>query len=148
MSSRAGRKIHPRAPWVAHPGVYSAPDPFDAWLASSKRSMQQSTPSRSVASQRLQARADAATGVTLGDPPRVPADSAVVPVFLGGQRVRVPVGWGIALSSSRGRDALYLHEPSGALHVLLIDKEGQLRELHGLPADLVADLVALHFPGR
>jgi hypothetical protein len=72
--------------------------------------------------------------------------AAVVAVHLDGQRVRVPADWGIALSSARRRDALYLREPSGALHVLVIDADGQLRELAGLPADLVADLVAKHFP--
>jgi hypothetical protein len=89
---------------------------------------------------------DAAPGVTLGDPPRVPAESAVVAVFLEGHRVRVPLDWGLSLSSTRGRDALYLREPNGTLHVLVINVDGRLRELCGLPDDLVRDLMAKHFP--
>ena len=102
---------------------------------------------RSKAAERVRARVDAARGVSLGDPVRVPAEAAVVPVYLDGHRVRVPVDWAISISSRQGRDVLHLREPRGdALHVLLIDSNGVLRELHGLPDDLVRDLVALHFP--
>jgi hypothetical protein len=82
------------------------------------------------------------------DPPKVPAASAVVPVFLDGKRVRVPVDWSIAIDSSHERSQLYLREPSGELHVLLLDRQGALREMAGLPDDLVADIVAKYFPGR
>jgi hypothetical protein len=90
---------------------------------------------------------DAAQGVTLTDPPRVLAGTPLVGVRLDGVEARVPLGWGIALSSARGRDALYVREPGGALHVLVVNADGEVRELAGIPADLVSDLLAQHFPG-
>lgn len=146
--TRAARRIHARMPWVKYPGVYAAPDPWLLWEAPYGRTAHAGTPGARAAKSSAQARADAATDAFLGDPPRVPKDSAVVPVYLDGHRVRVPVDWGIALDSGQGRDQLYLREPSGMVHVLLIDRKGALRELHGIPADLIADLVAKHFPGR
>lgn len=146
--TRAARKIHPRAPWVKHPGVYAAPDPWLLWEAPRGRTAQPGTPGAQAAKSSAQARADAATGVSLVDPPKVPAASAVVPVFLDGKRVRVPVDWSIAIDTSTERSQLYLREPSGTLHVLLLDRDGTLREMAGLPTDLVSDLVAKYFPGR
>lgn len=146
--SRAARKIHPRAPWVKYPNVYAAPDPWLLWETPYGRTAHAEAPGARAAKSSAQARADAATDAFLGDPPRVPKDSAVVPVFIDGKRVRVPVDWDIALGTGQGRDQLYLREPSGMVHVLLIDRKGALRALHGIPADIIADLVAKHFPGR
>ncbi|NYF30063.1 MULTISPECIES: hypothetical protein [unclassified Microbacterium] len=147
-SSRAARKIHPRAPWVKHPGVYAAPDPWLLWEAPRGRTAHPATPGARGTKSSAQARADAATGVSLVDPPKVPATSTLVPVFIDGKRVRVPVDWDIAIDSSHERSQLYLREPGGTLHVLLLDQQGLLREMAGLPADLVSDLVAKYFPGR
>lgn len=144
----AARKIHARTPWTKFPGVYVAPDPWSLWDAPHGHTFHLGTPGARPAKSSAQERADAATDAFLGDPPRVPKDSAVVPVYLDGHRVRVPVDWAIALGSGQGRDQLYLREPSGVVHVLLLDRKGALRELLGIPADLIADLVAKHFPGR
>ncbi|KAA9131162.1 hypothetical protein [Microbacterium caowuchunii] len=99
------------------------------------------------ASQRAQARVNAAQGVKLGEPPRVLKGTAVVAVHLEGKRVRVPADWAVAFSSARRRDALLLREPCGTLHVVVVsDTDGLLHSLDGLPEDLVRDLVRRHFP--
>lgn len=150
MKTRHARVIHPfrtsgtNAPGYSRPAVQQAPqqpDPCDD-LDGTTVSL-----GGSGTAERVREQVDAARGVYLGDPPRVPAEAAVVPVYLDGHRVRVPVAWAISLSSRQGRDVLHLLEPRGVLHVLLINSDGVLRELHGLPADLTRDLIALHFPG-
>lgn len=125
-------------------GLNPRPVPRDPWDAPQGHTVALGSPRDS---QRARERADAATGVHLADPPRVPADSAVVAVHLEGKRVRVPADWGVALSSAKGRAALHLLEPGGVLHVLVIDADGQLRELAGMSGDLVSDLRRQHFGG-
>lgn len=148
MTSRAGRKIHPRAPWVAHPEAYSAPQqaqqpPVDDWDAPRVRTM--SFPPRKP-TPRIQAHLANMQGVTLGDPPRVPASTTTISVFIDGTRVRLPADWSIAFSSSKGKDTIYVVDSAKRLHVLTLNADGELRELHGLSADLVSDIVAWRFP--
>jgi hypothetical protein len=85
-------------------------------------------------------------GVTLGDPPRVPATAATVSVFIDGTRVRIPSDWVIAFSTSGGKDTVYAVDGARKLHVLTLNADGQLRELSGLSAGLVADIVRWRFP--
>lgn len=96
----------------------------------------------SRAAQRVQARVDAARGITLCDPPQVAAATPAATVHLDGVPVRVALGWSVALSSR----ALYMLDTRRDLHVLVIDSEGDVRALQGLPSDLIADLIAAHFP--
>ena len=139
MKTRYAREIGP----FRTSGVNPRPAPAVAPVGAEGVAVSLGGSSRS---QRVQARVDAAPGVVLGDPPRVPAETAVVAVYLEGHRVGVPLDWGLSLSSARGRDALYLREPNGTLHVLVIDADGRLRELLNLPDDLVQDLLRKHFP--
>lgn len=100
----------------------------------------------SRAPQRVQRRLEAAQGLILGDPPRVDPATACATVHLDGEPFRVPLGWHVAFSSRRGRDALYVLDDRRGFHVLIVDSEGQIRELQGLPADLSEDLRRAHFP--
>lgn len=148
MKTPRARVIHAYRSSGLNPSGYSRPpappqQPADPWGDLDGHAV---SLGRTRGAERVQARVNAAPGVLLGDPPRVPAGDAVIAVHLDGVRVRVPTNWGIALSSARGRNALHLREPDGALHVLVLDRDGELRELHGLPDDLVRDLVAQHFP--
>ncbi|KAA9154748.1 hypothetical protein F6B41_12290 [Microbacterium lushaniae] len=70
----------------------------------------------------------------------------MIAVHLDGQSVRVPAEWEISFGSSQGRDMLYARDPgTRVLHVFVIDADGRLRELQGLPPDLIEDLVGKHF---
>ena len=96
---------------------------------------------------RMQAHLSNTQGVTLGEPPRVPASTTTISVFIDGTRVRLPSDWTIAFSSSKGKDTLYVVDSEKRLHVLTLNADGELRELHGLSADLVSDIVTWRFPG-
>lgn len=145
--SRAGRKTHPRAPWVAHPEAYSAPQQ-PAQAPQLRNDPRQSAPAlgRSLAAQRMQARVDAATDLVWGDPPRVDPATPAATVWFVDQPVRVPLGWGIAFSSRHGRDALYLLSPRGDLAVLFVSRFGDVRQLNGIPDDVVRDAIRAYFP--
>ena len=150
MRTKHARQIPARPLWERNPAGATA---LAALIAAHGKQVDESTEGVAVSlggprtSRSAQARADAAEGVTLIDPPRMPTGTPLVGVRMDGVEARVPLGWGIALSSARGRDALYLREPSGILHVLVVNADGEVRELAGVPADLVADLLAQHFPG-
>jgi len=147
MPSRAGRKIHPRAPWVAHPEAYSAPQQTTQ-AAQPPNVARQPPPTlgRSRAAQRMQARVDSATDLVWGDPPRVDPATPAAMVWFVDQPVRVALGWGIAFSSRQGRDALYLLSPRGELFVLFVSRFGDVRQLQGLPEDIVRDVIRAYFP--
>jgi hypothetical protein len=142
--SRAGRKIHPRAPWVAHPEAYSAPQQ----APQPPNGTRQSAPAigRSRAAQRMQARVDAATDLVWGDPPRIDPATPAATVWFVDQPVRVPLGWGIAFFTRQGRDCLCLLSPRGELFVLFVSRYGDVRQLQGLPDDAVRDLIRAYFP--
>ena len=146
--TRAGRKIHPRAPWVAHPEAYSAPQqavqaaqPPGGGALPSAQSL-----GRSRAAQRMQARVDAATDLSWGDPPRVDPATPAATVWFVDQPVRVPLGWGIAFFTRQGRDCLCLLSPRGELFVLFVSRFGDVRQLQGLPEDVVRDVRRAYFP--
>jgi hypothetical protein len=85
-------------------------------------------------------------GVRLGDPPRTPTSSATVPVYIDGLRVRIPSDWAVAFSTSKGKDTIYVVDSEKRLHVLTLSADGELRELHGLSEDLIADIMTWRFP--
>lgn len=124
-------------------GLNPRPTPRDPWDMPQATTVSLGTPSTT---RRAQARADAATGVHLGAPPRVPVGTPTTEVWLEAMRVRVPTAWAIAMTSARGRSQLLLREPDrGPVHVVVIDADGELRELMGIPEDIVADLITKHF---
>lgn len=139
--SRAARKIAPRAPWVAHPDVYDAPQQPAARPPGGTMRMRDTR-----ASQRVQQRVNAATDLSWTSPPPVDPATPAATVWLSGEPVRVPLGWGIAFSSRQGRDALYLLSPKSEAHVLFVSDDGEVRELAGIPDDVVTDILRAYFP--
>jgi hypothetical protein len=70
-------------------------------------------------------------------------------VFLSGEAVRVPMGWSVAYGHGRHGASLYLRAPGGgALHVLTVTEDGDVRAVLGLPEDLLSDLERAYLPRR
>ncbi|WP_431072108.1 hypothetical protein [Microbacterium phyllosphaerae] len=151
MTSRHGRKIHPfRTSGVNEPG-YSRPAQQPTQQPAREPERPKShflTIGHGHNAQRVQARLDAATDVTLGDPPRIAAAHPAVTVHLDSVPFRLPLGWAFSASSPRGKDVLYALDDKRVLHVLIVDGNGDVREIQGMPADLIADLIAYRFPRR
>lgn len=119
------------------------PTPLDPWDMPQGHTVQLGTP---TTTRRAEARANAAVGVHLSDPPRVPVGTPTTEVWLEAMRVKVPTTWAVSMTSARGRSQLIIREPDrGPVHVLVIDADGNLRELKGIPEDILADLIAKHF---
>lgn len=97
-------------------------------------------------SQRVQQRVEAANDLTWISPPYVDPATPAATVWLTGEPVRVPLGWGIAFSAKQGRDCLYLLTPKTELHVLFVSEDGEVRELGGIPDDVVTDVLRAYFP--
>ena len=148
MKSTHGRKIHPFRMSGHNPRPHrpqAVQSPSDDWDEPQGHTVALGTQS---ASQRAQARVAAMTGLAYSDPPRVPVDAALVAVAIDGARVRLPVDWEFAITSKSNRDVLIAREPNGMLHLLLLDGNGTLRELSGVPEDVKRDIAAWKFPGR
>lgn len=150
--TRAGRRIHARAPWavpgsnVPAPVPWQRPEapqrPVDAWDVADE-----SEPRRLP--QRLSPRmtmhyANVET-VRYGPPPRVPAGTPAVDVFIDGEKVSVPSNWRIAFSSKGDRDALYALDTAGVLHILIVDSQGQLKAMEGLSEAFIEDVLRWRF---
>lgn len=150
-TSRAARVIHPwRTSGTNAPGYSRPPQPAQAPQGDADdwdepRGHTVSLGTQNV-SQRVQARVAAMTGLSYVDPPRFPKSEPTTEVFIDGSRVKVPSAWRVSISSSRGRDALYVIDSTDTMHVLVIDPAGQLRELSGIPEDFARDLRAWRFP--
>lgn len=146
MTSTHGRKIHP----FRYSGVNPRPARQEVVQDPAREPEgQQShvfTMGRAHNARRVQARLDAAEGVTLGDPPRIAATDPAVTVHLDGVPYRLPRGWALSFSSRRGRDVLYALDDKRVLHVFIVDGNDEVRVLQGMPADLVADLITYRFP--
>lgn len=146
MKSSHARIIHPfRSSGLnPRPQPREAPQsPSDDWDAPPVRTM--SLPPRKP-TPRMQAHLANMEGVTLGEPPWVPASAPTVAVFIDGMKVRLPANWAIAFSSSGGKDTICAVDAENTLHLLTLNADGLLRELHGLSADLVSDIMRWRFP--
>lgn len=97
-------------------------------------------------SPRMRAHVAAIASVTTGPPPRVPKGADMVTVMLDGAKVPIPSDWMLSFSSGKDRDTLLALEPSGELHLLVVDAAGQLRELQGLSKEFVDDMFRWKFP--
>lgn len=148
MKSTHGRKIHPFRMSGHNPRPQppqAGPSPSDDW--DEPQGLMVSMGSQNAAQQRVRARVAAMSGLGYVDPPRVPVGTAVVGVNIDGARVRLPADWELAITSKNNRDVLLAREPNGVLHLLLLDANGKLRELTGVPDDLMRDIAAWKFPG-
>lgn len=146
----AARVIHPRAPWAIPGSKVPAPVPQQPAQPPQQPAQPPKPGTLSIGparpSARSQAHLDAAKDTRLVDPPRVVASAPTVSIYLDGARVAIPAEWSIAFSSSGGKDTIYALEPRGVLHVLTLDSQGRLRELAGLSAELIDDLIRWRFP--
>ena len=144
----AARKIHPRAPWVAHPEAYSAPQQPQQPAPQPQQRTQPGTlsigPGRPSA--RMQAHIASIENVTAGPPPRVPASTAMVKVMIDGSQVSVPAEWSLAFTSKDNRDVLLAVDGANVLHVLVVRADGQLAELQGLTDAFIDDVLRWKFP--
>lgn len=148
MKSRHARVIHPRMPWAIPGSNVPAPVPWRQQPAQPTDGSPQPPQSlgRSRAAQRMQARVYAATDLSWGEPPQVDPATPAATVWLVDQPVRVPLGWSIAFFTRQGRDCLCLLSPRGELFVLFVSVHGDVRQLLGLPEDVVRDAVHAYFP--
>ncbi|WP_350352500.1 hypothetical protein ABS642_05165 [Microbacterium sp. A8/3-1] len=89
---------------------------------------------------------DAATDLSWVDPPGVDPVTPATTVWLTDQPVRVPLGWGIAFFTRQRRDCLCLLSPAGELFILFVSQDGDVRQLQGVPDDVVRGLISRHFP--
>lgn len=144
----AARKIHPRAPWVAHPEAYSAPQQPQQAPQQPQPRLQPGTLSIGPArpSARMQAHIASIENVTAGPPPRVPASTAMVKVMIDGSQVSVPADWSLAFTSKDNRDVLLAVDGANVLHVLVVRADGQLAELQGLTNAFIDDVLRWKFP--
>lgn len=94
----------------------------------------------------MQARVDAATDLSWSDPPWIDPATPAATVWFVDQPVRVPLGWGIAFFTRQRRDCLCLLNPQGELFVLFVSQRGDVRQLQGIPDDVVSDLIRAYFP--
>ncbi|MFJ2542799.1 hypothetical protein [Microbacterium sp. NPDC087589] len=146
MTSRAGRKIGA----FRYSGVNPRPQPQPTTQAAQQPQQRPQPGTLTIGpgrpSPRAQAHLDAAKDTRLTDPPRIPASAPTVSVHIDGAKVSIPSDWAVAFSSRNDKDVLYGLEPSGKLHVLVINGSGQLRALDGLTDALVSDIIRWRFP--
>lgn len=138
--SRAARKIHPRAPWVAHPEAYKAPHPAQQPQTVPVR---RAAPGNGVDADYLASRSQ---NVSYIEPSISAAEHEHgVTIRIDGHRHRVPEGVEVAYGRSGGRDIAYLHKTAHNV-VVLVAVDGGVRELAGVPQDVLTDLRAQLFP--
>lgn len=146
MPTRAAKVIHPfRTSGHNAPGYSHSTAPQDAPEQTEGLSVALGTGSPSKA---LRTRLDAADGITLGEPPRIDPATPAATVFFDGVPVRLPLGWSAAVANSAYGNTLLLRELSGELHVLTVNDDGDVRELVGIPDDLLRDVEQSYLPRR
>ena len=136
--ARAGRRIHARAPWVAHPEAYTAPQQPQQPAGAPVRSVPRTAPQRPADARTLE---DAIAGIMRaagGPPPSLqhPAMGKGAFVILGGHGQRVPEGVAISAGRAGDRDVAYLMNSAGRIQILIATAAG-IRELINVPPQLL-----------
>jgi hypothetical protein len=145
MSSRAGRTIHPfRTSGTNQPG-YSRPaqQPAAAQQAA-VAPVRRAAPGNGIPPGYI---ASKAQNVAYVEPTFCAAEHEHgVTIRINGHRHRIPEGVEMAFGSSGGRDLVYLSRAAHSVVVLVAVDGVGVRELTGLPADVLTDLRIKHFP--
>lgn len=143
-SKHSARKIHARSPWVAHPEAYSAPQqPAQVRREPAGASVRRVAPGNDITASYRAGRAQG----TLAEPSIAAADHEHgVTIRIDGHRYRVPEGVEMAFSHSQGRDIVYLSRPAHSIVALVSVRGVGVRELKGIPLDILTDLRQEHFP--